>query len=519
MSQAVLVRGSFRRWDLILVILAGALASLVGLVFMRGAPIPGIPIAGAVCALGGAVALWRRKRQRQRVRVQPDGFTLLDSNGETEFEDLQVESLALDLQRNEAGGLVQSITRILTLWLDETTSNDRSQRLEFRTTLQPGEVDPLSELIARLHTQVLELARDQLSDGRAFSGTGWRLEEGDLVFSSGATPLECPLEDIAVVGVVDRELRIWRTGRDEAWAGVKLNGRNAYVLKELLAEQLEHRDENGNSLSDSDQDSDSLGRIIFERTGLRSSRVILSLLTFLFPLVGVLLILAGQNNRRADGGVMQFWGGVLLLATLPCVLGLIYSWRYLFRCHERGLLSQGLLKKRQLRYDHIEAFSFQATRQFINGGYAGTIFVLDFEPDAEHSSQRIKYSVQLKTSDDELERLRDHVANFLAERMFHQIAAGERVPWTPALVFESGNLLYTPSGLLGRKSTVSIPLAQIDRFQMNNGQCELFRQGDSKVAVSESVASRNFFPGFFCLLQLIRRQQEQPLPIQDFEPR
>ncbi|MFM8222965.1 MAG: hypothetical protein ACKOJF_28990, partial [Planctomycetaceae bacterium] len=261
------MRGSFRRWDLILVIVAGALASLVGLVFMRGAPIPGIPIAGAVCALSGAVALWRRKRQRQWVRVQPEGFTLLDSNGETEFEDFQVESLAVDLQRNEAGGLVQSITRILTLWLDETTSNDRSQRLQFRTTLQPGEVDPLSELIARLHTQVLELARDQLSDGRAFSGTGWRLEEGDLVFSSGATPLECPLEDIAVVGVVDRELRIWRTGRDEAWAGVKLNGRNAYVLKELLAEQLEHRDENGNSLSDSDQDSDSLGRIIFERTG------------------------------------------------------------------------------------------------------------------------------------------------------------------------------------------------------------------------------------------------------------
>ena len=517
MSRVVLVRSTLQLWDLVVVISAGVLASLVGLLSRKADSVPVVPVAGALVALGGAVALWWRRSRLQWVRLNPDGFTLIDSAGETEFEDLQVESYALDLQRNEARGLVRSTTRRLTLWLDETTHHVRSKRLQFCTTCQPDEVDPLHVLIVRLHTQVLEQARDQLSDGQAFSGNGWRLESGDLMFSSGATPLECPLEDIAMVGVVDRELRIWRTGRDQAWAGVKLNGRNAYVLQTLLAEQLEHRPADEKPLSDSDHDSDSLGRIIFERTGLRSSRVILSLLTFLLPLVGVLLILAGQNNRRPGNGVMQFWGGLLLLAALPCFLGLIYSWCYLFRCHERGLLSQGLLTKRQLRYDQIEAFSFQATRQFINGGYAGTIFVLDFEPVAEHRSQRIKYSVQLKTSDDELERLRDQISNFLAERMFREIAAGQRVQWTPALVFEGVSLLYTPSRLLGRKSTLSIPLADIDRFQMSNGQCELFRHGDSKAAVSESVASRNFFPGFFCLLRLISSQQEQPLPIQDFE--
>jgi hypothetical protein len=504
-------------WDLVVVISAGVLASLVGLLTRKADSVPVVPVAGALVALGGAVALWFRRSRLQWVRVNPDGFTLIDSAAETEFEDLQVESYALDLQRNEARGLVRSTTRRLTLWLDETTHHVRSKPLQFCTTCQPDEVDPLHVLIVRLHTQVLEQARDQLSDGQAFSGNGWRLERGDLVFSSGATPLECPLEDIAMVGVVDRELRIWRTGRDQAWAGVKLSGRNAYVLQTLLAEQLEHRPADEKSLSDSAHDSDSLGRIIFERTGLRSARVILSLLALLLPLVGVLLILAGQNNRRPGNGVMQFWGGLLLLAALPCCLGLIYSWCYLFRCHERGLLSQGLLTKRQLRYDQIEAFSFQATRQFINGGYAGTIFVLDFEPVAEHRAQRIKYSVQLKTSDDELDHLRDQISNLLARRMLREVAAGQRVQWTPALAFERENLLYAPLGLLGRKSTVSIPLTQIDRYELNQGKCRLFRRGEGRAVASESVTTRNFFPGLFCLLSLISNQQEEPLPMPDFE--
>jgi len=517
MSRVVLVRSTLQLWDLVVVISAGVLASLVGLLTRKADSVPVVPVAGALVALGGAVALWFRRSRLQWVRVNPDGFTLIDSAAETEFEDLQVESYALDLQRNEARGLVRSTTRRLTLWLDETTHHVRSKPLQFCTTCQPDEVDPLHVLIVRLHTQVLEQARDQLSDGQAFSGNGWRLERGDLVFSSGATPLECPLEDIAMVGVVDRELRIWRTGRDQAWAGVKLSGRNAYVLQTLLAEQLEHRPADEKSLSDSAHDSDSLGRIIFERTGLRSARVILSLLALLLPLVGVLLILAGQNNRRPGNGVMQFWGGLLLLAALPCCLGLIYSWCYLFRCHERGLLSQGLLTKRQLRYDQIEAFSFQATRQFINGGYAGTIFVLDFEPVAEHRAQRIKYSVQLKTSDDELDHLRDQISNLLARRMLREVAAGQRVQWTPALAFERENLLYAPLGLLGRKSTVSIPLTQIDRYELNQGKCRLFRRGEGRAVASESVTTRNFFPGLFCLLNLMPDQQEESLAIQDFE--
>ena len=518
MSRVVLVRSTLKLWDLVVVISAGVLASLVGLLSRKADSVPVVPVAGALVALGGAVALWWRRSRLQWVRVNPDGFTLIDSKGETEFNDLQVAGFTLDRRRLEDLGLLLSTTRTVTLWLDETATNVGSKRLQFRTTLQPNEVDPLDELIARLHAQALQQARARLSAGQAFAGNGWRLEGDHLVFSRGPTPLECPLDDISTVTMMDQEVRIWRTGQDEAWAAVKIDGLNAYVLNTLLVEHLRDRPGEEERMSDSENDSESLGRVIFERTVSLALRESLLSTSLMLTLLGVgLIVLGWLNIRLATPEGMQFWGSVVLMAGLACFLWLIYSWRYCFRCHERGLIYQGLLKRRRLLYDHIEAFSYQATRHYMNGRYKGIVFVLDFEPDAEHRSQRIRYSVQLKTSDDELERLRDQISNFLAERMFREIAAGQRVQWTPALAFEQGNLLYTPSGSLGRKPTVSIPWTQIDRYELNQGTCSLFRRGESNVAVSESSSSRNFFPGLFCLLNLMPDQQEESLAIQDFE--
>ena len=477
------------------------------------------------------MALWLRRSRLQWVRVNPDGFTLIDSKGETEFQDLQVEGFALDWWHNEPAILRQSITRILTLSLDETANHDRSRLLQFSTTYPSHAVDPLDVLIARLHTHVLQQARARLAGGQAFSGNGWRIDGDNLVFSSGPPPRECPLDDIAMVAIVDRELRIWRTGQDNAWAGVRIKNVNVYVLKTLLDEHLQDRPGEDERMSDSDShggttsgttsggetDGDSLGRLIFERRAQGSSWVILSLLSFALPLGGLSLIIPGQNNRLQNHWAMQFWGGVLLLAGLACILGLIYSARYFFRRHERGLLCQGLLKKRKLLYEHIKAFRYRAVPQFVNGVYVGTTFVLDFEPDAEHRSQRIRYAATLRNSDEDLGHLSDLISRILAERMLREVAAGQRVQWTPALAFERENLLYAPLGLLGRKSTVSIPLTQIDRYELNQGKCRLFRRGEGRAVASESVTTRNFFPGLFCLLSLISNQQEEPLPMPDFE--
>ena len=59
MSRVVLVRSTLQLWDLVVVISAGVLASLGGWLSMEADSVPVFPVAGAIFALGGAVALWR----------------------------------------------------------------------------------------------------------------------------------------------------------------------------------------------------------------------------------------------------------------------------------------------------------------------------------------------------------------------------------------------------------------------------------------------------------------------------
>ena len=55
MSRVVLVRSTLKLWDLVVVISAGVLASLVGLLSRKADSVPVVPVAGALVALSGAV--------------------------------------------------------------------------------------------------------------------------------------------------------------------------------------------------------------------------------------------------------------------------------------------------------------------------------------------------------------------------------------------------------------------------------------------------------------------------------
>ena len=499
MPVNVLVRSTLRQWDLILTIIVGLLATGIGVMWMGNRlHIPGAIVAtvGVLCAMGGVIALWRRIALRQWVAVTDDGFVLVDQRGETEFEDSQVQSLALDFKRNHSRGIHQSTTRTVILWLEERQGNKDLRRLEFRTTFKANEPDPLSELIARLGRQVLRHARDLLAEGRTFSGDGWQVSGQHLVFTSGTTPVECPIDEIVMAAIVDGELRLWRRNQEEVWARTKIGGVNAYLLKELLDQRPADDPEWD------DCDSDKLGRVIFERKSAVRTKVLLAL-----GLLPLFLMALASGVAIIDGGVDRLPGlimGVLvLLASITCILRLVHCSRFVFRCHELGVFRRGLLEERKLRYEHVEAFTFHTGTSEINGLYAGTTFFLDFEPDAEHKSQRITHSVLMNQADESLERLRDAVATVVGERMRRDVEAGRQVQWTPALLFDLGNLHYTPSGLLGRKATVEIPVVQIASFVIEHGQCALFREGESQAVVIESVNSRNFFPGLYCLRRLI----------------
>ena len=504
MSQPVLVRSSMRTWDFVLLLLTGIGIAVGGWVlFQMGEKVPGaiLQVIGGTGVLASAMGLNRRIRRRQWVRLEADGFTLIDRQGEADYEDAQVRSLTLRLKQNFSEGVEQSVTRTLLIWLDTDDAEDGElTQLEFKSTFKPGVVDPLSVLIDRLSKQVCDRARELLSDGSTFSGDGWVLKRQNLVIAAKPEPLHCPLNDIEATGVVDQKLCLWRRGLDEVWGRINIDSVNAYVLKWLIDERLAERP----SESESARTGDGLGRVIFERKSRSSTIIVLALGIFALLLLGLGLVIGGFNDKQNADRIGLIAGGLgALLGALACLLGIIHCRRFVFRCHQYGLVKRGLGGEKVLRYEHVESFTYHATRHFHNGVYTGTIFMLDFEPNAEHKSQRIKYSVTLRQSDEELNNLRDQVSSIIGQRMRQDVLAGCHVKWTPAIAFHGVSLVYTPVGFIARKAPEAIPLAEIELYKMDQGQCQLFRKGQKKAVINESMHAKNFFPGFHCMLSLI----------------
>lgn len=502
MSQPVLVRSSMRTWDFTLLVIAGIGAFVGGwILFANGEQGAGIAlqILGGLCAVGGAVGLQRRIARRQWVTITEDGFTLSDRGGESEYTDAEVRSLALNLKSNYSEGIEKSVTRTLLIWLDETDDDAPSERLEMKSNIKTGEVDPLAVLINRLSQRVLDRARKMLAEGSTFAGKGWVLERQNLVVSAKPEPLHAPLNDIAMTGVVDQKLCLWRRGEDEVWTRIPIDSVNAYVLKWLIDERLaEQPDETAAGAEGG------LGRVLFERKP-RTAQVVICLLGgFTLLLVAMGLIVGGLIDKKGEAVPMILFGVGSLLGAIGCGYGILHARYAKFRCYQFGLVKQGVRGSRSLRYEHVEAFTYQSTRHYHNGVYTGTIFVLDFEPIPEHKASRIRYTTTLHNADTELDNLRDQVSSIIAARMQRDIAAGREVVWTPGLMFRGDSLLYRASGFLGRsKEATKIPLSQIDSYKMDQGVCYLFLKEGKKAAVQENMHARNFYPGFYCMLGLI----------------
>lgn len=499
--ELILVRSSSRRWDYILLLVFAVAAAIGGwIVDQQGHRAPGMTllIVGGLLAVISMVGLSVRLRRRRWVRLHSDGFTVVEPSGETEYEDSLVRSLALRHKENHAEGVHKSTTRTLRLWLTDGDSDDDLEVLEFVTTYDVEKDDPLASLINRLSKQILELARARLDSGKTFSGKGWVLEKNNLVIEARPEPLHCRVEELAMTGVVDQKLCLWKRGEESVWARIDIDSLNAYVLMWLLDERIAKNPE-----EESSTDENHLGRVIFERKPAASTRWITALGAFTLFLLGFAMMMATLAGPPRDRGAFGLIAVGILAAGVACVLGWLHLRRSLFRCHQYGLVKCGLRGEKRLRYEHVVGFTYQATRHFHNGVYTGTVFVLDFEPDADHASARIRYSVTLRQADRQLDELRQQVAMIMGEEMYRRVVNGFPVKWTPALTFQGDKLLYTPLGLFGRKEGKEIPLASITQYKMADANCDLLVDGQKKAVASESMHARNFHPGFHCLLRLI----------------
>lgn len=515
MSKPVLVRSSLRTWDLALVLLGGVGLFVWGwIVFENGDQALGVAmqVAGGGIALGCAVALHRRKRNRQWIRIEDTGFVLVDHRGETQYDDDQVKSLALQMKANYSNGVKTSDTRTVRLWVENRESvGSPIAQLILKNKVKLSATDPLVTLINRLSQLLLDRARQSLSRGGTLAGDGWEYSQTQINVLSKADQKSMPLTNIDATGVVDDQLCLWCNGRDDAWLRIDISSINAYILKWLLDEQLATRP----TKESAPLKEGELGRIIFERKPRVATWFIWCLGAFTLSLMALGLLFGAVQewiaNKPSDSLLMGMFGFGALVGMIVCVLGAINNRMAKFRCHQYGLVKSGVFGRRTLRYEHVEAFTYQSTRHYHNGAYAGTIFSLDFVPKPEQKAQRIKYSVTLQRDDGELENLRDQVAAIIGARMRRDVEDGQQVAWTPNLMFDGRDLIYTARGFLKRQTTVTVPIDEIASYNFHQGECFLFRTGETGHAVRESTQTQNFFPGFACLLGLINA------PVQDAE--
>ena len=484
-----------------------ALAVLGG--FVLAAPKP--PLAAGAALVGGGLLLlavgvaWRviELRRRVWVTVRPEVFGVRDSSGATEYADAEVMSMAVERKKNYANGEFKSVTRTLTLWTAPATEGAPAPPpMTMVNVLKLGEADPLGAFLVRLNERLVVQARGDMGAGYAVPGDGWSLDGELLSVTAPGRAAEVARRDITAVDVVDDEVCVWVRGRDDAAAKIPLRSANAYLLLQLLGEELQARKTEGGAEQEPDAGG-GLGRIIFERkpgAGSVAGFAVLGLaLAAAAP--GLVAVGANQRNPKDEPG---FYAGAAAcaLGALACAAGAYSSRVALFRCHELGVRRRTLTADKRLRFDEIASFSFAATRHFTNGAYTGTSFALRFVPDAESRADRIDYNPTLKNADEELDQLRDHVSRVLAGRMLRDLRAGRTVRWTANLAFAPEGIEYRPSGWTGRKPAQLLPYRDFGTFDMQAGVFYLYAAGSKKAVASEQVGAANFFPGFLLLTMM-----------------
>ena len=179
-----------------------------------------------------------------------------------------------------------------------------------------------------------------------------------------------------------------------------------------MGEWIEHQRGASESPPEAVRGASGLGRLLFERRAKAGFT-----LAAIFAVLGVVLGAAALVNRETRPlGIALLTG-----ATVLFVLGVAFG-SALLRCYEQGLVRRWARRELRLRYDEITEFTYGATRTFHNGAYAGTLLSLTFRA----PQGTIRYMASVQNMDADLDGLRDHIAERIADRMLDDLRRPDR---------------------------------------------------------------------------------------------
>jgi hypothetical protein len=478
------IRGNADRGVLLALLVAGMILTGLGMTSRWPRPwsVPAeLYYLGAFLAFGPAVLLvvWQALRRRW-LEVTMTGFVLTGAGNKRIFTDDQVTGLELFWKIDDD----RAASRRARL---EIASGKSSEFIGCHYRLLPGENDPLVPFWNRLVQGLAQRTRDGLPSGAVLRGAGWEFSKDGLRLTRGDNELY-PVEQIDHVAFHDEHLCLWR-GEERPFLRIPIGSRNGHVLGVLFDEILRGRPP-GDSAAPT-----APGRLLLER---RSPDGVRGLVLWLLgaPLAVVFALGAHRNS-----GWLCFMG----LCGLVTALGfrLWERGRYnLLRIHQFGLSQPGPQGLRQLLYSQIETLTWQPTDQ-------------EFAPAAGSGLPTIRYSCAFgREGDEELVRLRDLVAQQIAERMYRRLREGEPVQWTPRLRFLPSGLEYQASGLLREGETTVVPYRHL-RYSLGGGELTLYVAEWNGAAEKESLAAPNVWPGLVVLHRILTELNQ---PRADSEP-
>ncbi|MBS0266370.1 MAG: hypothetical protein JSS02_30850 [Planctomycetes bacterium] len=451
------------------------------------------------CLLAAGVALFSTlmsalliHRSRFQVVIAPAGFYVTDFKGTREFADEQIICASLSHRLHFNQGDLKSKTRVFELWVEQ---GDTTEHLQLSTKLNIHTTDLLLHFIDRVHQFLYERASAGLRDSEPFEGEGWTLNATSLVVRQKRTEQSFELSDLCAVEIFDDHLCVWQSGQDEPVLRIPVSAANTRVLQRLLSERLQPREQEPPS-------EERLGRILFERKPDRASQICVWLLPVLtlaagLGLLGVWLIPALGARPGVQVAILIMLG-IALLSWL-----IVLSQAVEFRVCEHGVRRKWLFWMSQLRYSQMNSFTYSAVRQYVKGAYAGTRFSLTFCAPTEGKPKTLSYTKTLRNADLELENLREHVSEIIAQRMYADFAAQQPVTWTDSLRFLPEGVEYRARTLFGRKAPVLIPFSQIAGFDSDNGEFHLWVHDKKKPIAKEEINKPNFFPGYHLLARVL----------------
>ena len=163
-----------------------------------------------------------------------------------------------------------------------------------------------------------------------------------------------------------------------------------------------------------------------------------------------------------------------------------------------------------LRFDEIDVFSFERRRNQSQGRYTGTTYTLVFADRSREQGQGIFYSTTVRNSDEELDDLRDRVAQIIARRMAQTFAAHQSVQWTPEIWFRGDALEYSRQRRLFVPSKVAvIPYDTITDFEIRDGLFYIWTCYQERAVLTINAGGPNFYAGLILLEGLVHSQRSE----------